>query len=222
MSSYSRISKAFQHPCRLPLYQDSRYVLFSDCHRGTGRSNDNFLKNEFLYVSALKYYEEQGYTYLELGDGDELWENRSFCAVKSIHPDSFELLGRFFRQDRFYAVYGNHDIIKRKKNSARHTARIISASAINAAGLCFLVFVSIPALSWRIRNIRWIFISPTGIRPTFSTVFYGRSPVSSYVISGALWNSWAFLIPPVPPKTTGRKRAQKNAWPDGPHSSIIC
>ncbi|MFC0701663.1 metallophosphoesterase [Anaerostipes butyraticus] len=115
MSSYSRISKAFQHPCRLPLYQDSRYVLFSDCHRGTGRSNDNFLKNEFLYVSALKYYEEQGYTYLELGDGDELWENRSFCAVKSIHPDSFELLGRFFRQDRFYAVYGNHDIIKRKK-----------------------------------------------------------------------------------------------------------
>src|SRR5699024_421601 len=81
MSSYSRISKAFQHPCRLPLYQDSRYVLFSDCHRGTGRSNDNFLKNEFLYVSALKYYEEQGYTYLELGDGDELWENRSFCAV---------------------------------------------------------------------------------------------------------------------------------------------
>lgn len=115
MSSYSRISKAFRHPCRLPLCQDSKYVLFSDCHRGTGKSNDNFLKNEFLYVSALKYYYEQHYTYLELGDGDELWENRSFCAVKSMHPDSFELMEQFFRQDRFYAVYGNHDIIKRKK-----------------------------------------------------------------------------------------------------------
>ncbi len=115
MSSYSRISQAFERPCILPLCQSSRYVVFSDCHRGTGKANDNFLKNEVFYVSALKYYEARCYTYLELGDGDELWENRSFSAIKSTHSESFELIARFFQQNRFYAVYGNHDIVKKNK-----------------------------------------------------------------------------------------------------------
>jgi hypothetical protein len=44
MSSYTRISKAFQGACRLPLCKNSKYIIFSDCHRGTGRANDNFLK----------------------------------------------------------------------------------------------------------------------------------------------------------------------------------
>lgn len=115
MSSSSRISRAFQNPCRLPLDQSSRYVLFSDCHRGAGKSNDNFLKNEFLYVSALKHYMGQNFTYIELGDGDELWENRSLSDIKAAHGESFQLLSEFRQKNRFYAVYGNHDISKRKE-----------------------------------------------------------------------------------------------------------
>lgn len=116
MSYYNRISAAFEQACRLPLDKNSKYVIFSDCHRGTGGANDNFLKNEFIYLAALSYYYPRAFTYLELGDGDELWENRSFQAIKSMHTKVFDLLAQYYQENRFYAVFGNHDIIKRKKH----------------------------------------------------------------------------------------------------------
>lgn len=119
----SRISAAFDKACRLPLDENAKYVIFSDCHRGTGRVNDNFLKNEFIYLAALSYYYSRAFTYLELGDGDELWENRSFCAIKNMHTQVFELLSRYFQEGRFYAVYGNHDIIKRRKRFSENLCK---------------------------------------------------------------------------------------------------
>ena len=65
MSANSRITNAYENAFCLPLNPSSKYVLFSDCHRGTGRSNDNFLKNEYLYLAALKYYFSHGFTYIE-------------------------------------------------------------------------------------------------------------------------------------------------------------
>ncbi len=62
---------------QVPFYSSSRFVLISDCHRGCGNHNDNFLKNQNLYFAALNYYYEKEFSYVELGDGDELWENRS-------------------------------------------------------------------------------------------------------------------------------------------------
>lgn len=115
MSYYDRIDSAFKEACRLPLNRNTRYVVISDCHRGTGRANDNFLKNEFLYLAALNYYYPKGFTYLELGDGDELWENRTFQSIKNMHTQVFELLSRYYKEGRLYAVYGNHDIVKRRK-----------------------------------------------------------------------------------------------------------
>lgn len=116
MSCDSRLDRCFRDACVLPLNSRSKYILFSDCHRGTGRANDNFLKNEFLYIAALRHYERCGFTYLELGDGDELWENRSMEKIKEMHLHSFELLARFYEQQRLYVIYGNHDIVK--KNAA--------------------------------------------------------------------------------------------------------
>lgn len=51
MSYHSRLSKAFQNAPVLPLTRRSRYVIISDCHRGSGNSNDNFLKNHNLYFT---------------------------------------------------------------------------------------------------------------------------------------------------------------------------
>lgn len=115
MGYYSRISQAFQGAVRLPLSDHSRYVLISDCHRGTGASNDNFLKNQNLYFAALQYYYKNGYTYIELGDGDELWENRKMSQIIETHSNVFWLLSLFYKQNRLYMLYGNHDIVK--KNS---------------------------------------------------------------------------------------------------------
>ena len=57
----SRINEAFSHAPVLPLSECSRYVLFSDCDRGNGSSNDNFLKNQNLYFAALNYYYEENF-----------------------------------------------------------------------------------------------------------------------------------------------------------------
>lgn len=113
MSADRRLNAAFAHAPVFPLTSASRYVLFSDCHRGCGTNNDNFLKNQNLYFAALKHYYNRGFTYVELGDGDELWENRSFEAIKSIHNNVFWLLSRFYREGRLLMLYGNHDIVKR-------------------------------------------------------------------------------------------------------------
>lgn len=113
MSFSSRISGAFDQALRLPLNPRSRYILFSDCHRGSGNANDNFLKNEYLYLAALNHYFNRGFTYLELGDGDELWENRSIRKIKEMHRHSFDMIAKYYAAGRFYGIYGNHDIIKK-------------------------------------------------------------------------------------------------------------
>ncbi len=110
--SHRRISAAFDDALHLPLNYQSRYVLFSDCHRGTGSHNDNFLAVEYLYTAALEHYYRSGFTCLELGDGDELWENRSMNKISEMHAPSFRMLARFYAEGRFYALYGNHDMIK--------------------------------------------------------------------------------------------------------------
>lgn len=116
MSADRRLAASFREALRLPLNRSSRYIIMSDCHRGTGRTGDNFLKNEYLYLAALEFYFRAGFTYLELGDGDELWENRSLKKIKEVHGPSFRMMSRYYNAGRMYALYGNHDIIK-KRNS---------------------------------------------------------------------------------------------------------
>ena len=115
MSAFSRLDHAFQNAPSLPLSNRSRYVLMSDCHRGMGTSSDNFLKNQHLYFAALEHYYRQGFTYIELGDGDELWENRSLKNIIDVHSNVFWLFKQFYQENRLYLLYGNHDIVKRKK-----------------------------------------------------------------------------------------------------------
>ncbi len=115
MSYYTRLQKAFEGALRLPLNDNSKYVLFSDCHRGIGTANDNFLKNQTLYVAALRHYYQTGYTYIELGDGDELWENRDITHIIENHSEVFRLLSRFYLKGRLFLLYGNHDMIKREQ-----------------------------------------------------------------------------------------------------------
>lgn len=113
MSAHQRLSGAFADALYLPLDCRSRYILFSDCHRGVGNANDNFLKNEFLYLAALNFYFNRGFSYLELGDGDELWENRSIGQIKEMHRHSFDMMAKYYAAGRFYGIWGNHDMVKK-------------------------------------------------------------------------------------------------------------
>lgn len=116
MSYRSRLCKAFQNAPTLPLTPGSRYVIVSDCHRGDGSWGDNFLKNQNLYFTSLRHYYTQGFTYIELGDGDELWENRNMQQIIDIHSNVFWLLSRFYQENRLVMLYGNHDMEKKKSH----------------------------------------------------------------------------------------------------------
>ncbi len=113
MSYHRRLDRSFEHVPVLSWDEDCRYVLFSDCHRGNGSQGDNFLKNRHLFLAALDYYYRSGFTYIEMGDGDELWENHNMEQIKEIHSDVFRKLAQFYRDNRLYMLYGNHDMVKK-------------------------------------------------------------------------------------------------------------
>lgn len=148
MSYTSRLTHAFQNAPILPLGPCSRYVLFSDCHRGNGTWGDNFLKNQNLYFTALKHYYAQGYTYIELGDGDELWENRRMSQIIEIHNNVFWLLSLFYRQGRLYLLYGNHDMEKKDLVIPTRSVTPIFARIPNAANPSSRDLPFMRALSW--------------------------------------------------------------------------
>lgn len=114
MSYKKRLSNAFEKAPILPWNTDTHYVIFSDCHRGIGNTNDNFLPNSNNYFAALQYYYQYGFCYIEAGDGDELWENRRLLQIIEIHEDIFAQLLQFHKIGHLYMLYGNHDM--KKKN----------------------------------------------------------------------------------------------------------
>jgi hypothetical protein len=91
----------------------------SDCHRGDGSKADDFFRNENLYFSALNHYYNSGYTYIEIGDGDELWENKKLSDIINEHLNVFHLLGEFHHEGRLYFIYGNHDLVKKNEKFVR-------------------------------------------------------------------------------------------------------
>lgn len=113
MSYRKRLDDAFKNAPILPLNHYTQYVFFSDCHRGAGNSNDNLLKNSNCYGAALHYYYHYGFHYIEIGDGDELWENRDITKIMETHSDIFNQLALFIKENRLYMIYGNHDMVKK-------------------------------------------------------------------------------------------------------------
>lgn len=115
MSSQKRINKAYENARRISFNDDSKFIIFSDCHRGDNSFADDFANNRNIYFHALSHYFKEGYTYCELGDGDELWENITFESIFEAHQNVFDLMRKFYEKNRLFRVVGNHDMIFRKK-----------------------------------------------------------------------------------------------------------
>ncbi len=97
----------------LPLNKDTKYILFSDLHKGNNSYADDFSQNMRIYRNALHHYYINDFTYIELGDGIELWENRKIGPILKAHKVIFDLLADFHNQKRLHLIYGNHDMIFR-------------------------------------------------------------------------------------------------------------
>lgn len=111
MSTEIRFNKAFGNAVTIPFDDHSKFIIFSDCHRGDNSFADDFANNRNTYFHALKEYHKQGFTYIELGDGNELWENIHFKNIFEAHKNVFLLLKEFHDENRLHMVYGNHDLI---------------------------------------------------------------------------------------------------------------
>lgn len=107
-----KLDKLFSSSKTIDIDKNSRIVIMSDCHRGDGNNEDSFLKNEVIFNGALKQYFKGGYTYIELGDGDELWEVDDIEYIIASHKSSYKILDNFYKQDRLYMIVGNHDLKK--------------------------------------------------------------------------------------------------------------
>jgi len=119
MSVSTKLSKVLEKAKAIPFNENSKFVFMSDCHRGDGSWSDDFLKNQVIYFAALTHYYQKGYTYFELGDGDELWENRKLSQIISVHSNVFWLLSKFYQKGRFHMIYGNHDMVKKYTHYTR-------------------------------------------------------------------------------------------------------
>ncbi len=96
------------------LFDDrSRFIFFSDCHRGDRGSTDDFAPNVDLFLHALTYYEQAGFTYVEVGDGDDLWKYPDFERVRLAYPEVFNRLHSLDRAGRLHLILGNHDMPNR-------------------------------------------------------------------------------------------------------------
>jgi UDP-2,3-diacylglucosamine pyrophosphatase LpxH len=112
MDTLNRISKVFAGAEEIPFDDSSRIILMSDIHRGDGSWADDFSRNQNLYFAALTHYYQENYTYIEIGDGDELWKNKSLAQIIRYHSHVFWLLAKFYQEGRLHFLYGNHDLVK--------------------------------------------------------------------------------------------------------------
>jgi len=115
MSSQKRISRAYKSAKRIYFNDHSKFIIFSDIHRGDNSFADDFANNQNTYYHALKHYYNNGFTYCELGDGDELWENIDFKSIFYAHQNIFDLMKLFFKEDRLFRLIGNHDMVYSNK-----------------------------------------------------------------------------------------------------------
>ena len=105
-----RLSEAYRGARVEHIDDESRYVIMSDCHRGDGSKADEFLKNKNSCTAALDHYWNEGFTYVEAGDGDELWEY-DYKHIIRANRAVWERQLKFHRAGRLIRMWGNHDVM---------------------------------------------------------------------------------------------------------------
>jgi UDP-2,3-diacylglucosamine pyrophosphatase LpxH len=131
-----RLNRLFETAPRIPFDNRSKLVLFSDCHRGEGSWADNFAKNQGLFSYALNHYYENGFTYIELGDGEELWENKRLQNIVDSYRNIYRMFSRFYGKKRLYMLYGNHDMEKRNPEKTKCLDTVFDSRKNCLTALC--------------------------------------------------------------------------------------
>lgn len=123
MGAIERLTRAFERAegNEIVFSDADKFVIFSDLHRGKNDWGDDFAHNQLLFFHALTSYYEDGFTYIEAGDGDELSENWRFSPIRKAHSHVFWLMKKLHNAGRLIMLYGNHDMIRRYPGVVRRT-----------------------------------------------------------------------------------------------------
>ena len=95
----------------------SKIVFFSDLHRGMGQT-DVFKINVVLFEKILNYYFDHGYTLVLIGDIEEGWgyQRSNIPLILDNYKNQIEIEKKFFNENRYFRIYGNHDDFYRGQN----------------------------------------------------------------------------------------------------------
>ena len=119
MNTEKGLTKAYKDAAVEYFDKNSKYVIFSDIHRGDDSVSDEFARNQAIFLHVLNYYYKNGYIYVEAGDGDELWEHKNFKHIRLAHKDVFIAMKKFFDGGRLRLIYGNHNIFLKNMDYVR-------------------------------------------------------------------------------------------------------
>jgi Calcineurin-like phosphoesterase len=93
---------------------NSKFIIFSDQHKGANDVGNDFENNEGNYIAALNYYYQDGFTFINLGDAEELLK----YDVEAVVPNNIKSLSieaKFHADKRYYRTFGNHDLLWKNK-----------------------------------------------------------------------------------------------------------
>ena len=100
--------------CTQLIDANSRFIIFSDQHKGNGDYADDFRGCEMNYINALKYYHENDFTFINLGDSEELWKYKPDQVLPKC-IEAFKAEGAFQQKKKYIKTFGNHDLLWKNK-----------------------------------------------------------------------------------------------------------
>ncbi|MDB5223711.1 MAG: hypothetical protein JWN83_2378 [Chitinophagaceae bacterium] len=95
-------------------FENDKFIIFSDHHKGNKDQGDDFANNEPNYLAALDYYLLNKFTYINLGDAEELWK----YAPKEVISKNMTALkseAKFQQENKYHKTFGNHDLTWKNK-----------------------------------------------------------------------------------------------------------
>jgi len=95
-------------------FSTDKFIIFSDHHKGNKDHGDDFAGNEPNYLAALDYYLANNFTYINLGDSEELWKYTPGQVI-SKNITALRAEAKFQMQKKYYKAFGNHDITWKNK-----------------------------------------------------------------------------------------------------------
>ena len=95
-------------------FKKTPFIIFSDHHKGNKDQGDDFAGNERNYIAALDYYYSLRFTYINLGDSEELWKYTPGQVIPKNIP-ALKTEDKFRELDRYIKTFGNHDLTWKNK-----------------------------------------------------------------------------------------------------------